>query len=205
MQRPAKRLFEALLNKDVIGACGKVFFEIQGHKYQIIDNSIVGNVMNAWLKSFMNDNGIHYRMPNNTQEFPDFFLHNDRDDIDLLEVKCFTKSANFDVANFLSYSNSLIEKSYRLNSDYIIFEYTQSTDCIVINNVWLKKVWEICGASDRADLKLQIKRGQIYNIRPANWYGKGKIRHMPFASRLDFVNAIQKVNPLHFPLNKKSH
>ena len=49
MKRPAEKLFEALLNKNVVGACGKVFFEIQGYKYQIIDNSIVGNVIQAWL------------------------------------------------------------------------------------------------------------------------------------------------------------
>ena len=41
--------------------------------------------------------------------------------------------------------------------------------------------------------KLQIKKGQIYNIRPATWHGKGKVKYPPFTSRLEFVQALQKV------------
>lgn len=90
---PAHTLYELLLSKDIVGSCGQVFFEIHNAKYQINDNSIVGNVIQAWLKSFMENNNISYRVASNTQNFPDFFLHNDRNDVDLLEVKCFTNAA----------------------------------------------------------------------------------------------------------------
>lgn len=195
--RPVEKLFQTLLSKNIVGSCGIVFFEMQGNKYQINDNSIVGNVIQSWLKSFMKMNNINYRTVDNTQEFPDFFLDKKRDDTNLLEIKCFTGSANFDIANFLAYCRSISEKPYRLNADYLIFEYSASDDGITINNIWLKKVWEICGASERSAVKIQWKQGQPYNIRPANWYGKGKIQYPPFTSRLEFIKALQTVLNTH--------
>lgn len=41
MNKKAQTLLEALLSNNIVGSCGKVFFEIQGFKYQINDNSIV--------------------------------------------------------------------------------------------------------------------------------------------------------------------
>ena len=66
-----------------------------------------------------------YSVPDNTQEFPDFIIHNEDFD-ELLEVKCFTDSPNFDVANFSAYCRSLVTKAKRLNSKYLIFEYEQN-------------------------------------------------------------------------------
>lgn len=194
---PAQKLYECLLSQNIVGSCGKVFFEIQNLKYQINDNSIIGNVIQAWLQSFMQANNIYYRLVDNTQEFPDFYLDKASDVVNLLEVKCFTKSANFDVANFLAYCRSILEKPYRLNAHYLIFEYNTSDIGITINRIWLKKVWEICGASERSAVKIQWKQGQPYNIRPANWYGNGKIQYSPFNSRLEFVKALQTVLNTH--------
>lgn len=197
MDSSAQKLYKCLLSQNIIGCCGKVFFEIQNLKYQINDNSIIGNVIQAWLQSFMQANNIHYRLVENTQEFPDFYLDEISNSTNLLEVKCFTKSANFDVANFLAYCRSIIEKPYRLDADYLIFEYETSDIGIIISNIWLKKVWEICGASERSSVKIQWKQGQPYNIRPANWYGNGKIQYPPFKSRLEFVKALQTVLNTH--------
>jgi hypothetical protein len=197
MTKPAEKLFQILLSQNIIGSCGTVFFEMQGAKYQINDNSIVGNVIQSWLQSFMKVNNVSYRLVDNTQEFPDFFLDSERNDINLLEVKCFTRSANFDVANFLAYCRSISEKPYRLNADYLIFEYSTSEKGISIEGVWLKKVWEICGGSDRSAVKIQWKQGQPYNIRPANWYGNGKIQYPPFTSRIEFIKALQMVLNTH--------
>lgn len=193
----SKSLFEALKLKDIVGSCGVIYCEIHHSKYRIEDNSIVGNVIQSWLQSFMKANDIYYREADNTQQFPDFFLNKVRNDIDLLEVKWFTKNANFDIANFLAYCHSILENPYRLNADYLIFEYNTSDKGITIKNIWLKKVWEICGGSDRSEVKIQWKKGQSYNIRPANWYGKGKIKYPPFKSRLDFVKALQRVLNTH--------
>ncbi len=145
----------------------------------------------------MQMNDIYYRLVDNTQEFPDFYLDEALNDKYLLEVKCFTNSANFDVANFLAYCRSINEKPYRLNADYLIFEYDTSDNGIIISKIWLKKVWEICGASERSAIKIQWKQVQPYNIRPANWYGTSKIQYPPFNSRLEFVKALQAVLNTH--------
>ena len=193
----AQSLFNALKAKNIIGSHGTVYFEMQNSKCVINDSSIVGNVIQSWLQDFMNKNNIQYRTVDNTQEFPDFYLSQDKNDVELLEVKCFTKSANFDVANFLSYCHSILEKPYRLNADYLIFEYSTSGNGIIIKNIWLKKVWEICGGSDRSAIKIQWKKGQAYNIRPSTWHGTKKVKYPAFSTRLDFIKGLQEVLNTH--------
>lgn len=193
----AKRLFNTLKEQNIIGSHGAVYFEMQNSKCIINDNSIIGNVIQSWLRDFMDKNNIRYRTVDNTQEFPDFYLSQEKNNIELLEVKCFTKSANFDVANFLSYCYSILEKPYRLNADYLIFEYAPLKEGIIIKNIWLKKVWEICGRSNRSAVKIQWKKGQAYNIRPATWYGKKQVRYPAFTTRLDFVKGLQEVLNTH--------
>ena len=107
-------------------------------------------------------------------------------------MKCFKKSPNFDVANFLAYCRSLIEKPHRLDAQYLIFEYDSENNGIVIKNVWLKQVWEITGASERSALKIQWKQNQAVNIRPAIWYSS-RSKYPPFTTRKEFVYALKKV------------
>ena len=188
----AKSLFETLQKSGIVGAEGKTYFQLQNLETVVRDSSIVGNVIQEWLKSFMKKNKIFFRITKNTQEFPDFLMHATNDAIDLLEVKCFQKSPNFDVANFQAYARSLLEHPYRLDSDYLIFEYKGKKDGIVIQNIWLKKVWQICSASERSPLKIQWKQSIPFNIRPATWYAK-KSQFPVFSNRNNFVNAIKKV------------
>ena len=114
------------------------------------------------------------------------------DDRDLLEVKCFKQSPNFDVANFLAYARSLLEKPYRLDADYLIFEYMEVHGWIIIKSIWLKKVWEICSASERSPVKIQWKQWIPVNIRPATWYST-RSAYPVFWSRKEFVHGIKKV------------
>lgn len=188
----AQAVFDKLMQTGIISARGETYFELHGIKTIIHDSSIVGNVIQEWLKSFMSHHNIAYRIKTNTQEFPDFLMHPNRNDVDLLEVKCFKESPNFDIANFQAYARSLLEKSYRLDADYLIFEYIEVHGGIVIKNIWLKKVWEIACASERSPLKIQWKQGIPVNIRPATWYSR-RTKFPVFASRLDFVKAIKTV------------
>lgn len=188
----SEQIYDKLQRTGIIGATGETYFELNNIKTIIRDSSIVGNVIQEWLKTFMNYNGISFRIKGNSQEFPDFLLNSERDDIDLLEVKCFQKSPNFDVANFLAYARSLRKDAYRINSDYLIFEYINLHGGIVIKNIWLKKVWEICGGSDRSELKIQWKQGNPVNIRPTTWYSN-KTSYPPFKTRLEFIKALAKV------------
>jgi hypothetical protein len=191
-----KLLFETLKNSGICGARGNIYFELHNVKTVIRDNSIIGNVVQEWLKSFMDEHKITYRLPDNTQEFPDFYMNENKNEINLLEVKCFTKSPNFDVANFIAYCRSIASYPYRLDADYLIFEYKTLGSDIVIKNIWLKKIWEICCSSERSALKIQWKQNQAFNIRPATWYAKNPI-YMPFSTRLEFVHALKKVLDTH--------
>jgi NgoBV restriction endonuclease len=188
----AQQLFDELKRSGMVGATGHTYFELNGLKTLVRDSSIVGNVIQEWLKSFMDSKGIAYRLKANSQEFPDFLMHGNNDMADLLEVKCFKKSPNFDVANFMAYCRSLTTHPHRLDADYLIFEYEENATGIAIKNIWLKKVWEICSASERSVLKIQWKQGVAFNIRPATWYAK-KPKYPSFNTRLEFVQAIKKV------------
>lgn len=188
----AKKVYDKLMQSGVISAKGETYFELHNIKTVIHDNSIVGNVIQEWLKSFMDLHQIPYRLKPNTQEFPDFLMNEVSDEIGLLEVKCFKKSPNFDVANLQAYARSLLEKPYRLDSDYLIIEYIDVHGGIVIKNIWLKKVWEICCASERSPLKTQVKQGFPYNIRPATFYSS-RSKYRPFETRREFVEALKSV------------
>lgn len=188
----ARKLYEALVSSGIVGATGETNFELHGLKTLVRDSSIVGNVIQEWLKAFMKSKKISFRTKPNSQEFPDFLMNPDNDQIDLIEVKCFKKSPNFDVANFLAYCRSLTTAPYRLDADYLIFKYEENETGIVITDIWLKKVWEICSPSERSRLKIQWKQSVPFNIRPSTWYAK-KPKYSSFATRLDFVTAIKQV------------
>ena len=188
----ALKVLQALQSKGIISTTGVTNFSMLGINIIVNDASIVGNVIQEWLKIFMNNNQIYYRLKQNTQEFPDFLLHPTKNDSDLLEVKCFTKSPNFDVANFAAYARSLTINAYRLDTDYLIFEYEILPNSIRIKNLWLKKVWEIAGSSGRSPLKIQWKQSSPVNIRPATWYSSNTT-YPPFTSRLEFVRALEQV------------
>jgi hypothetical protein len=188
----AEKLFEALKENRLIGARGQVFFEMNNIKTQVYDNSVIGNIIQEWLLSFMKEKGIYFRRPENSQEFPDYFMNEKSDLTDLLEVKCFKKSPNFDVANFSAYCRSIVSHPYRLDANYLIIEYIPDKEGVIIKNIWLKKVWEICSASERASLKIQWKQNQPFNIRPSTWYAQ-KPKYVSFKTRRDFVMAVKTV------------
>ena len=111
----------------------------------------------------------------------------------MLEVKAFNYNATpaFDIANFESYCSSVKEKPYRLDADYLIFGYTMNdSGDITVKKVWLHKIWQIAGTSQRFPLKTQVKRDMIYNIRPNTDFKAGN--KGPFRSKDDFLLAIYK-------------
>lgn len=188
----AVKLFEKLKESGIVGATGTTHFELHGIRTLVQDNSVIGNVIQEWLGAFMRQHKISYSVPDNTQEFPDYLLDESNGDHGLLEVKCFKKSPNFDIANFMAYCRSLSEQPRRLDAQYLIFEYAPTQTGIVIKRLWLKKVWEITCASERAHVKIQWKQNQAVNIRPATWYAK-TTQYPVFATRKDYVLALKKV------------
>jgi type II restriction enzyme len=115
----------------------------------------------------------------------------------LLEIKTFNANATpaFDIANFDAYCKSILKQPERLDADYLIISYKMIDSKLAIDNVWLKKVWEIAGTSETNIVHLQIKNKKIDNIRPVEWLNySSKIKNKPFTSILNFITEISKVH-----------
>lgn len=191
----AKELYNLLIEKKVIGATGKIIFEMADIPVQISTTDTVGQSIQSWLKQWMIHHEIYFTEPESTQVFPDFILDDDDMKNNLLEVKAFNYDASpaFDIANFESYCTSLSTKAYRLDADYLIFGYSMNNGLITIKDIWLKKIWEISSTSSNHALRVQDKRGTIYNIRPCKWYGTTRRNTIsPFTCKEEFLLATYK-------------
>ncbi|UKO99437.1 NgoBV family restriction endonuclease [Nostoc sp. UHCC 0870] len=187
----ANHIYKLLIQEQVIHSEGKIIFNFLNTSIEINDKSAFGYLFQEWLAEWMRQKEIKFRTTLNTQEFPDFLLEQDDNNIGLLEIKTFDyhASANFDVANFRAYCRSLKKQAYRLDADYLIFAYEFKNYRFKIQNIWLKKIWEITGKSDYYPVKCQVKQNEIVNIRPVLWYSL-RAKYKPFNSRLLFVEAL---------------
>ena len=146
----AEQIYHKLVDDyKIVGVKGCIEFSLKDISIEIKSKDSVGNLMQEWLYTWMSQNGIEFEKPDNSQKFPDLYINPTNHKTGLLEIKSFNynKGPGFDIANFLSYCNSLLEASYRLDSDYLILAYQMSGSEIMIKNIWLKKVWEITGGS----------------------------------------------------------
>lgn len=185
-------LYNSLKNDSIIGSVGTITFKLANTSVDISTTDTVGQSLQSWLKQYMLNKNIAFMEMDNTQEFPDFILDPLDKENNLLEVKAFRYTANpgFDIANFESYCDSIRIKPYRIYADYLIFGYSMTGSQIRIENMWLKKIWEISSSSGPHPLKVQAKRGMIYNIRPCKWYGTNNSRFPAFTSKEQFIKAM---------------
>lgn len=189
----APELRELLIRENILNSVGKITMSLNDISVQITQNDIIGNALQEWLCEFLRQRDIYFR-PNQGQTFPDFYFSED-DRTNLCEMKSFfsTRQPAFDVANFYGYVDSIREKPYRLNSDYLIFAYYSDAEGnISIKDIWCKKVWEITGPANDYDLKCQRKKGQIVNIRPCNWRTETGLQ--PFGSLEKMLAALYKTH-----------
>ena len=188
----AQELLNILREKGIVGAEGSIKLELLETEVRISDKSATGNLLQEWLGQWMSLNGIYNRENENSQMFPDFYLSKE-DKNDLLEIKAFdyAESPNFDVAQFDAYVRSLRTKAFRLDADYLIMGYSLADGVIKINNLWLKKIWEITCPSERFPLRTQVKQNKIHNIRPYNFKSMSS-GFQPFNSRRAFIIAIKE-------------
>lgn len=190
----AQEIYNKLVNEyQLIGKTGHIEFVLNNLSVMVDSNDTVGNLLQSWFIKWLNENEIISLSNPNPQKFPDFFLDPNDTENGLLEVKTFNmkRSPGFDIANFDSYCNSLKTDAYRLDSDYLIFGYKMNGGLITIENVWLKKVWEISGPSGPWPVKVQDKRNVIYNLRPVTWYSKRKT-FRPFGSKELFLENLNE-------------
>ena len=181
-------IYKDLIN-NIKGKKGKIIFNFAGIEFNINSTDTVGKSLQEWLKEYLRSQDYYFTEPENTQAFPDFFLSEDRT-IDLLEIKSFHYSATpaFDIANFDSYCAKIEEDPFCLYADYLVFGYEMDDGVISIEDIWLKKIWEIAGSSTRYPLKTQIKKDVIYNIRPNSGFKYG--RETEFTDEKSFLKAL---------------
>ncbi|MCV6629731.1 MAG: NgoBV family restriction endonuclease [Flavobacteriaceae bacterium] len=177
----------------LIGETGSINFTVKDLSIQIKTKDSVGNLLQEWLKAWFQKNDIEFEENTNSQTFPDFLLDKDNHKKGLLEVKSFDfdRGPGFDLANFDSYCNSLLNNAYRIDSDYLILAYQMKDGIISIKDVWLKKIWELACPSSTYPLKVQEKKSVIYNIRPSTWYSE-RATFKPFNSKEEFLSALNE-------------
>lgn len=177
-------IVDLLKQQNIKGSLGQVRFDLAGVSFPVLSKDIMGGILQEWLENWMIRNQITFSKPSNTQEPPDFYLS----DSSHLEVKAFNYAANpgFDLANFDAYTRSLLVHPDRLDAHHLIFGYALEADSVKIVDFWIKKIWEMAGASTQNILSLQVKQGIPVNIRPKDW----RTRDASFGNRRKFVEAL---------------
>lgn len=177
MATKAEQLLQQFQADGIIGATGKikVKFELTTKTgilkipKQITRPSSVGQIIEEWLSAYMDDRNIYYRTQK-SQESPDYFLNENADKEDLLEVKVYGKAAAFDLGSVRGVCNTLPEESHKLDMDYLIIHYVMDdvTGDITIKDIWLRKIWQVTGKDINAPYRLsrQVKNNQVTTIRP---------------------------------------
>jgi hypothetical protein len=187
----AHEIYNLLLNEFKIKEqIGSVEINLGGVSAKYNGRDAIGDLLQEWLGEWLKQKNIYFRQHENTQVFPDFLL-TESTNSGFLELKTFNADASpaFDIANFDSYCTSLLVIPERIEADYLIFSYKMINGTLSIDDVWLKKVWEMTSPSGTAPIKMQVKRGMAYNIRPCTWYSK-RLQYPSFENKSDFLNAL---------------
>lgn len=180
-------VFEAL-KRDLLDKQGVISMDLAGISLDIRAKDIIGNSLQEWIGSWFSEKGITYRVLKNSQEFPDYIIT--FDDIEsYLEIKSFNydKGPAFDLANFNSYIDSLEKNPKKIDADYLILGYSSNSKGFVVKQIFLKKIWEMSGKSTVDPLKIQNKKGIVYNIRPMTFYKKP---NSTFKNRSEFLKGL---------------
>lgn len=195
MRLTVQEVYERLIEEDkILEIRGQIRFFLGDVDIVVHQRDVVGNIIQEWLKGWLDLRGVDYVLNSNSQMPPDFFLNPDDLTTQLLEVKAFNylASPGFDIADFNSYQREVRERPYMLHAQYLIFGYEMTEDgYVVIRNLWLKDVWTICRCMDKWALNLQIKDNVVHKIRPAVWYATSA-HFRPFDCLEDFVAAIEQ-------------
>jgi len=183
----AQLVFKKTQDAKIRQSSGVMTFNLGKLSIELESMDIVGGAIQDWFGEWMKLERIPHSTPQNTQTFPDFILGPG----DYLEIKCFNYEAGpaFDIANYGAYIDSLLVNPERLDASYLIFAYSMTKKVIKIEEIWMKKIWEIAGPSRTNILEIQKKRGEPVNIRPKKWYVEG-IKN--FSTRGEFVAALHK-------------
>ena len=188
----AQEIYDALVKIELKGI---IKFHMGSVSITVKRKDVVGNILQEWLEGWLVAQNIDFVPNPNTQMPPDIFLDTRDRTKGLLEVKAFNRESNpgFDIADFKTFVNELIEKPYHIDTDYPIFGYVmdEETGDVTIKDLWLKKVWEITKPMATWPITVQFKNNILHKIRPGNWFSVragGKV----FESMTDFLAAFEE-------------
>ncbi|MCL2427298.1 MAG: NgoBV family restriction endonuclease [Oscillospiraceae bacterium] len=194
MKLTPHEIYDLLVKEDkILELQGQIKFFLGDIEIIVKQKDVVGNIMQEWMQGWLEHKNIAYALSDNSQMPPDFYLDPDDKTSGLLEVKAFNRNASpgFDIADFRMYADEIINKPYMLDVDYLIFGYVMSDGGVVtIQDVWIKKVWEITRRMKEWPVNLQIKDKVVHKIRPAVWYSTSRVDYSVFSSLEDFISAI---------------
>ena len=192
----AQEVYDKLVNTDkILTQQGQINFYFGGIDIIVKQKDVVGNIIQEWLEGWLQKNNIEFAPSLNTQMPPDVYLNPYDRTKNLLEVKAFNREASpgFDIADFRMYADEIIEKPYMLDVDYLIFGYRMGEDgYVTIQDLWLKKVWQITRRMENWPVNLQVKQGVVHKIRPAVWYSERPTAFTTFNCLEDFISAIEE-------------
>lgn len=190
-----QQVYNKLLDGDNIRKLeGQIRFFLGDVDIIVKQKDVVGNIIQEWLKGWLEKRGIAHLPSDNPQLPPDFYLDPTDKQHSLLEVKAFNRKASpaFDLADFVGYAKAILLQPWMLDTKYLIFGYSMSDQGIVtIEDLWLKNVWEISRSSEKWALNVQYKNGQINKIRPATWYAP-KAKFPLFESLEHYLSALEQ-------------
>lgn len=186
----ANKIYKELM-KQLPSFNGGTSFKIGDIEIAVQGKDGLGGLIEEWFGVWAKTNRFNITDPKKngrSQEFPDYYIGDDKS---FLEIKSFdsTAGANFDLANFDSYCKSISELPQRTDADYLIFSYKLNNAKLSIENIWIKKIWQITCPSARYPLKTQVKRDVIYNIRPSSWYAQNP-QFKSFSTKKEFITAL---------------
>lgn len=198
----SEQVFEKLQKQLKKNRNGAIKFELSDFEIIVKQNNVVGNILEEWLDKWMTEMGFCHDY-NHAQSAPDFWLDSDNHDTEWLEIKAFTGSPNFDIANMMSYITEVVEKPWKLHSKYLCLKYKmdEESGIVTVSDAWLKSVWEISCPSSKWAVKVQDKKGVIYNLRPAVWYSQAT-QYPVFQSLEHFLSALDYVLKTYSPTAK---
>lgn len=195
MRLTARQVYDKLINEEkILEIDGQIKFYLGSVDIVVKQRDVVGNIIQEWLEGWLKKNNIDYAVNTNTQMPPDFFLNPDNTTVELLEVKAFYCKASpaFDIADFVAYQREIIAKPYMLYVDYLIFAYDMYDDgTVVINNLWLKKVWQMTRKMYMFPITVQYKNNRIQKMRPGDIRNEANEKQM-YRCLEHYISAIEE-------------
>ena len=185
----AEELYELLKESELMNLHFSGFHKVGDFDINLDRANVIGNIIQEWVYEWLRKNNVEFERDEGKLP-PDLFLAPEDRTCNLVEIKAFNyqESPAFDIAEPLAYLEEIVKRPYMLYTDYLIFGYKmdEETGIITIENMWLKKVWEICSPSKTKGLPIG---GQAVKIRPNKWFNKSKRATPNFASLEDYLSA----------------